>query len=343
MNLGDEIQTIATERVLDVLGARIAYYYDRDTRTLCERGPHREHGVRTEAPVGAGAGAGMSVGTRAGASAGASASASADARIRIIYNGWFDGNYTSWPDTDKYAVTTVSTHINENPKDSSYAWLNDSTRKFVSLADASHAAFYSGRRFGCRDIHTYSMLSRALPRMHLSAPAEVYISGCISATLGYDFATGTAAVQRTFDIGGSTGAIYIVDVDRSCLERYVPASILDNAKYISHVYPFDVTAPGARDLKFAMARQFLAMYREAALVITSRLHCAIPCLSYGTPVLFFYEAWAPNDVRFVGNLDTIPTIGRDPIDYGCVVNVLPPEYEQRVRAVYAAVAGAVRG
>jgi exopolysaccharide biosynthesis predicted pyruvyltransferase EpsI len=35
-----------------------------------------------------------------------------------------------------------------------------------------------------------------------------------------------------------------------------------------------------------MAESVLKKYASAKLVVTSRLHCALPCLAFGTPVIF---------------------------------------------------------
>lgn len=55
-----------------------------------------------------------------------------------------------------------------------------------------------------------------------------------------------------------------------------------------------------------MAEQLLAQYANARLVITSRLHAALPCLAFGTPVLFVVEN--VNDPRFSGNLELLNVI-----------------------------------
>lgn len=38
--------------------------------------------------------------------------------------------------------------------------------------------------------------------------------------------------------------------------------------------------------RFIIAQERLDLYKKAKLVVTSRLHCALPCLAFGTPVLF---------------------------------------------------------
>ena len=49
-----------------------------------------------------------------------------------------------------------------------------------------------------------------------------------------------------------------------------------------------------------MAQNLLDRIAQAKLVITSRLHTAMPCLAFDTPVIFLHNDL--NDVRFTGLL-----------------------------------------
>lgn len=57
---------------------------------------------------------------------------------------------------------------------------------------------------------------------------------------------------------------------------------------------------------FKQARGLLEIYEQADLVLTSRIHCALPCLGMGTPVvLFVNDEW---DLRFPGLIDWLNTV-----------------------------------
>jgi exopolysaccharide biosynthesis predicted pyruvyltransferase EpsI len=49
--------------------------------------------------------------------------------------------------------------------------------------------------------------------------------------------------------------------------------------------------------KLLEAKKILKRYQDAKYVITSRLHCALPCLAFGIPVLFLLPKME-KDVRF---------------------------------------------
>jgi hypothetical protein len=69
----------------------------------------------------------------------------------------------------------------------------------------------------------------------------------------------------------------------------IPGHILKDAVFRSHM----VRADSENKLKQAQA--LLEYYRDhAGLVITTRLHCALPCVAMGIPVVFFSD---PFDYR----------------------------------------------
>lgn len=62
-------------------------------------------------------------------------------------------------------------------------------------------------------------------------------------------------------------------------------------------------APLLRAWKFRHARARLDGYRRAGLVITSRLHCALPCLAFGAPVVVLLNDL--HDLRWLGAADAL--------------------------------------
>ena len=74
--------------------------------------------------------------------------------------------------------------------------------------------------------------------------------------------------------------------------------LMVNAEYLTHHL---LRTNYADDSEiFAYARSLLNSYSSASLVITSRLHCALPCLAMGTPCIFVSEDTLKNDGRFNG-------------------------------------------
>ena len=72
--------------------------------------------------------------------------------------------------------------------------------------------------------------------------------------------------------------------------RLFSLSELREAEYVMHWVDIDAATKGdARNVDeqlLSYAESLVKKYAAASLVVTSRLHCALPCLAVGTPVLF---------------------------------------------------------
>ena len=73
------------------------------------------------------------------------------------------------------------------------------------------------------------------------------------------------------------GKVYMVDVPKE-LENHIPKELLDDAVYVTH------NVPSVDDL-YGLAKNMLLDYSNARLIITQRLHAAIPALAMGVPVV----------------------------------------------------------
>ncbi len=62
--------------------------------------------------------------------------------------------------------------------------------------------------------------------------------------------------------------------------------VLLNATYMMHEIPVDGNHPLSTEDWLQMAEDFLKKYMSAQLVVTSRIHAALPSLSFETPVIF---------------------------------------------------------
>ena len=84
-----------------------------------------------------------------------------------------------------------------------------------------------------------------------------------------------------------TDNIYLVDVKHE-FKRYLPSDIQEKAIPVTH------NGRNTNNLaRFTAAYQLIEMYASAKLVITQRIHCALPCVAMGTPVIFINSAGIP--------------------------------------------------
>ena len=87
-------------------------------------------------------------------------------------------------------------------------------------------------------------------------------------------------------------AIYASSIDHALLE---------NAIYRTHMIP--AKCIGSHTERLEYARQLLSDYSKAKFVITSKLHCGLPCLGIGTPVVFVAASAMFRSGRLGGIID----------------------------------------
>ncbi|MBK8048214.1 MAG: polysaccharide pyruvyl transferase family protein [Anaerolineales bacterium] len=200
----------------------------------------------------------------------------------------------NWPPGDSIRPLFVSFHI-ANP----------------AIAQPHYADYYRQHEpIGCRDVATVELLRQI--------GVEAYLSGCLTLTLQ----NGAA---------GRTDQIYMVDVPAP-LCPLIPEQIRRNAIRTTHLVGLPANlqhrlppraqrkllawwyhnAPFLRSWKFRRARELLDCYRRAKLVITSRLHCALPCVAFGVPVVVLRKN--DHDPRWTGSERYLPVYTPENID-----------------------------
>lgn len=177
-------------------------------------------------------------------------------KVRVIMSAWFLGLHRNWPPNKEITPIFISFHIaNEY------------------LASKKFADYYKKYEpIGCRDLNTMKLLQ--------NIGVKAYFSGCLTLTL----------IRPNLP---RTEKIYVVDAHLTEKVKYpfgannlfkalIPDDIKLKAEYIEHNTP-----PGLlKKNRQKYASSLLEKYATAKLVITSRLHCLLPCLAYGTPVIF---------------------------------------------------------
>ncbi len=114
---------------------------------------------------------------------------------------------------------------------------------------------------GCRDEKTLKLM-----RQH---NITSYLHGCITVTMPKRVDTEERNTSKK---------VFIVDVAPK-LKEIIPQDLLTNSVEISHSVESSINP------KEEMKELYERYIREASLVITSRLHCAIPCMAAGIPVI----------------------------------------------------------
>ena len=95
---------------------------------------------------------------------------------------------------------------------------------------------------------------------------------------------------------------------KKILSKYFDEELLANAKFETQIIPYTSATEG-----FRLADEFLKRLANAKLVVTSRIHTALPCLAMGTPVIFVNGGFKNkvDNCRFDGLFDFFNRIDVD--------------------------------
>jgi len=207
----------------------------------------------------------------------------------MILNGWFTHNPENWPiKNNNLKPLIISFHISNN--------YGSSVEK---LTDKESIRYYKKHEpIGCRDISTLNLLK--------SKGINSYFSGCLTLTL-----------KNRFEQRGNN--VYIVDVDDE-VKQIIPDHMKNSIKFLTHSHEGSLNHLE----NLSKAQSLLDKYAQAKMVITSRLHCALPCLAFGTPVEFINRDL--NDPRFGGLINLMRHYSLEDIKNGNVnINWVNPE------------------
>lgn len=204
--------------------------------------------------------------------------------VKLIMNGWFTHCPQNWPPSKTIQPLFVAFHVN-----SSHA------EKLLTDENINYLKKY--QPIGCRDQYTVELLQEK--------GIEAYFSGCLTLTLDK---------YKVIDPSEKNDNIYIVDplfnlygfhevftsfrfasayilkgyFHQSFKRKNLLKKIISNQIRKRAVYRYHMIKPNHYDEKkrFEIAESLIKEYAHAKLVITSRIHCALPCLALGTPVIF---------------------------------------------------------
>lgn len=221
--------------------------------------------------------------------------------LKMILNGWFTHNIHHWVPSDKIDPLFVSFHMNN-------------TAAPFMLSEKGIAYLKKHQPIGCRDQFTVDTL--------MEKGIEAYFTGCLTLTLdtykvddslrgeeiyivdplyGYTTNKKVARNYKTLIRSVLSGKIFELGKRKKHLDTIIDSSLLESAIYVNQEPPARKYTDAE---KFEMAEDLLRKYAKAKLVITSRIHCALPCLAMGTPVIFIngFETFV-DACRFEGIVD----------------------------------------
>lgn len=187
-----------------------------------------------------------------------------DEPVAVIMNGWYMWEKYNWPPAKCIIPRFTSFHYSIHPVD---------VRKGAPPADdlflTGVGAKYLNSKapIGCRDEFTHAYMQKN--------NIDSYMSGCLTLTL-----------QKREKREVEQPYICLVDVDkpvRELIEQQVKGSGIE-VKIITHKASHYLTERPSWEERVRNAEELLTLYQNARCVVTSRLHCALPCVAMETPV-----------------------------------------------------------
>ena len=169
-------------------------------------------------------------------------------KVTVFFNAWWGSSHADWPPPTNIDPLMLSIYI--GPK--------------MQRQWEKHIGYLKQREpIGCRDSRTLNLL-----RTH---GVKAYFSGCLT------------LMVKNPNIGQRNEHIYITDVSQH-LVKLLPLTVQEKAIYLEH------NMKGSERLdslsRFSVAYQLMEKYGSAKLVVTQCIHCALPCVAMGTPVIF---------------------------------------------------------
>jgi len=204
-------------------------------------------------------------------------------KTKLILNGWFTHNTTNWVPSDDIDPVFVSFHMNN-------------TAAPAMLSEKGISYLKKHQPIGCRDQFTADTLKEK--------GIDAYFSGCLTLTLDtykvddsergddiyiVDPLYSYPRPEKIFYNAKHTvknilnGTAFQLGKKQKHLTNFISEEVLRTAHFVNQEPPANTYSD---EEKFAMAEDLLHKYAKAKLVITSRIHCALPCLAMGTPVIF---------------------------------------------------------
>lgn len=221
---------------------------------------------------------------------------------KMIMNGWYMHNPKNWPPSAKIHPLFVAFHLNLLAR-----------KELTSPRSIEYLKLHEP--IGCRDFDTMNTLK--------DLGVDAYFSGCMTLTLGKTYKSTEkdgkvyvvdpqvnvketylsficSVLYTVFHLSainkllkekflffqkGKKRLIYIVNFYKQYTKVFSKEDLL-NATYLTQESPYYKESFSNDTARLEEAKRLIMGYSKAAFVITSRIHCALPCLGMETPVFY---------------------------------------------------------
>lgn len=185
--------------------------------------------------------------------------------VAMIMNGWFIHNKLAWPPSPYIKPLLISMHFKS---------LEDTDVGDIYLKSFGGDFLRKYGPVGSRDLETKNRLE--------NNEIETYFSGCMTLTL------------NRFSGIKKEDKIYLVDVGQDIINK-VKENTFSKIELLTHTLNQQETASKDINQRMNNVENLLKKYQSAKLVITTRLHAALPCIALKTPVVLIHKDFFDED------------------------------------------------
>ena len=196
-------------------------------------------------------------------------------KVKLIMNGWFNIQEGNKYPSDSINPIYISYHLEKSINDNSMV---QQLKKYQPI--------------GCRDKFSLNLL--------LKHDIQAYFSSCLTTTL--DITYFQKESYRNNEILFTDYKFgYYEKADKYI--QNLKAYNFSNITFLTHEYSTNLN----HIERFKIANNLLKKYARAKLVITTRIHSALPCLALKTPAILINKIY--DKYRFDGLYELLNTIG----------------------------------
>ena len=179
--------------------------------------------------------------------------------VSMIMNGWFIHNKLAWPPSPYINPLLISMHFKD---------LEETDVGDMYLKGIGGDFLKQYGPVGARDFETIKRLEKN--------SIDAYFSGCLTLTL------------EKFSKVKKKKKICLVDVSNEVISKVKDNTNLE-IEIITHSLNQKETEKKNIEERMNDVERILKKYQESSIVITTRIHCALPCLELGTPVIVIHK------------------------------------------------------
>ncbi len=199
-------------------------------------------------------------------------------KVKLILNGWHKLHDSNKYIPEQISPIFISYHLN--------------SKTFLPSIYVDTLKKYSP--IGCRDISTKKQFDKY--------GIKSYFSSCLTTTLDVDYSI-SPKIKRNNIIFIDYNFGDFIKADRFLYSLKAYNFKKTNIIHIHHSVNVNMTYIE----KFKLAKTLLNKYARAKLIISTRIHGALPCLALKTPVIFINKKY--DYKRFPGLYELLNTIG----------------------------------